>query len=81
MTRIRTGIQLHPQHCTYDQLAKAAVETDKMGFDTLWTWDHFYPLYGVKGAPIGESLPRKPAIPRSVVTTLKVGPFSPLSPA
>jgi len=64
MTRIRTGIQLHPQHCTYDQLAKAAVETDKMGFDTLWTWDHFYPLYGVKGAPIGESLPPEAGDPK-----------------
>ena len=64
MTRIRTGIQLHPQHCTYDQLAKAAVETDKMGFDTLWTWDHFYPLYGVKGAPIGESLPPEAGNPK-----------------
>ena len=64
MTRIRTGIQLHPQHCTYDQLAKAAVQTDKMGFDTLWTWDHFYPLYGVKGAPIGESLPPEAGDPK-----------------
>ena len=64
MTRIRTGIQPHPQHCPYDQLAKAAVETDKMGFDTLWTWDHFYPLYGVKGAPIGESLPPEAGDPK-----------------
>jgi probable F420-dependent oxidoreductase len=54
---IRIGIQLHPQHCTYAQLARAAQTADEMGFDTLWTWDHFYPLYGSKGAPMGESLP------------------------
>lgn len=55
--RIRTGIQLHPQHCTYQQLADAAQKADNLGFDTLWTWDHFYPLYGVKGSPLGEQLP------------------------
>lgn len=64
MSKIRIGIQLHPQHCTYDQLARAAVEADKLGVDTLWTWDHFYPLYGVKGAPIGESLPAAAGDPK-----------------
>lgn len=55
--KIRVGVQLHPQHCTYQQLAKAAKEADAAGFDTLWTWDHFYPLYGVEGAPMGAQLP------------------------
>lgn len=54
---IRVGVQLHPQHCTYNQLAEAAKKADEMGFDTLWTWDHFYPLYGVDGAPMGPDLP------------------------
>lgn len=54
---IRVGVQLHPQHCTYDQLASAAKTADQMGFDTLWTWDHFYPLYGEEGAPMGPDLP------------------------
>lgn len=54
---IRLGVQLHPQHCTYDQLAEAAVKADNLGFDSLWTWDHFYPLYGVEGAPMGPDLP------------------------
>lgn len=55
--RLRVGIQLHPQHCTYAQLAEAAQKADQLGFDTLWTWDHFYPLYGSEGAPMGETLP------------------------
>lgn len=54
--KIRLGVQLHPQHCTYDELAAAAREVDELGFDTLFTWDHFYPLYGVPGAPLGEGL-------------------------
>ena len=53
--KIRIGAQLHPQHCTYDEIAKAAVACDEAGADTLWTWDHFFPLYGVPGAPMGES--------------------------
>ena len=55
--KTKVGIQLHPQHCTYAQLAEAAKRADQMGFDTLWTWDHFYPLYGTPGAPMGSSLP------------------------
>ncbi|MGE0490008.1 MAG: LLM class F420-dependent oxidoreductase [Vulcanimicrobiota bacterium] len=54
---IRIGVQLHPQHCTYDELAKAAQEVDQLGCDTLWTWDHFYPLYGSPDAPMGPQLP------------------------
>lgn len=54
---IRVGIQLHPQHCTYQSLADAAQKADQLGFDTLWTWDHFYPLYGSEGAPMGDQLP------------------------
>ena len=64
MTRIRTGVQLHPQHCTYDALAQAAKKADQLGFDTLWTWDHFFPLYGVEGAPIGAELPPEAGNPK-----------------
>lgn len=61
---IRLGVQLHPQHCTYDQLAEAAVKADQLGLDTLWTWDHFYPLYGVEGAPMGPELPENADLSR-----------------
>lgn len=48
----RIGVQLHPQHCTMDEILKAAEECDQLGVDTLWVWDHFYPLYGESGAPM-----------------------------
>lgn len=57
MMSIRIGVQLHPQHCSYDSLASAAKKADEMGVDTLWTWDHFYPLYGSPDAPFGDQLP------------------------
>ena len=46
MHPIRIGIQLHPQQGAWRELRAAAVTADEMGFDVLYTWDHFFPLYG-----------------------------------
>jgi probable F420-dependent oxidoreductase len=46
MGRCKVGVQLHPQATTMDDLRAAAREVDDAGFDSLWTWDHFFPLYG-----------------------------------
>ncbi len=43
---IRVGVQLHPQHCSIEQLRSAWKAADEMGADSIWTWDHFFPLYG-----------------------------------
>jgi len=42
----KVGIQLQPQHTTMANLREAWCEADSMGVDSIWTWDHFYPLYG-----------------------------------
>ena len=46
MTGIRVGVQLHPQHTTYQAYADAVRAVEDQGVDTIWTWDHFFPLYG-----------------------------------
>lgn len=46
---IRIGVQLHPQHGEARALLDAGVAVDRMGADRLWTWDHFFPLYGDPG--------------------------------
>jgi probable F420-dependent oxidoreductase len=46
MAGIRVGIQLHPQHTTYQEYAEAVRAVEDLGVDTIWTWDHFFPLYG-----------------------------------
>jgi probable F420-dependent oxidoreductase len=43
---VRVGVQLHPQHASYAQMRDAWLRVEEMGADTIFTWDHFYPLYG-----------------------------------
>src|SRR5688572_25266589 len=46
MRPIRIAAQLHPQHGDYPTLRDAAVRAEELGYDIVYTWDHFYPLYG-----------------------------------
>lgn len=43
---VSVGVQLHPQHCSIEQLRAAWKAADELGADSIWTWDHFFPLYG-----------------------------------
>jgi probable F420-dependent oxidoreductase len=43
---MKIGVQLHPQATSMMELRTAWETADAMGVDSLWTWDHFYPLYG-----------------------------------
>ncbi|HEX5524927.1 MAG TPA: LLM class F420-dependent oxidoreductase [Pedococcus sp.] len=43
---IRIGVQLQPQHAQYADLRRACAEAEEAGVDVVFTWDHFYPLYG-----------------------------------
>jgi len=43
---LKIGVQLHPQATTTDALRRAWREADAAGADSIWVWDHFYPLYG-----------------------------------
>lgn len=56
MTRkIRVGMQFHPQHTTIESFLAGARRADEMGLDTLWDWDHFFPLYGNSDGPHFEA--------------------------
>ena len=44
--RFRVGYQIHPQHCTVQQIREAYRAADSLRVDTLWVWDHMFPLYG-----------------------------------
>jgi len=45
-TAIRVGIQIQQQHATYPQIRRAWQAVDASGADTLFNWDHFFPLSG-----------------------------------
>jgi probable F420-dependent oxidoreductase len=48
---IRIAAQLHPQHGAWPELRSAAMRVDDLGYDILYTWDHFSPLYGEPDGP------------------------------
>jgi probable F420-dependent oxidoreductase len=43
---VKIGVQVKPQHVTLAQMRAAWKQVDAMGADSLWTWDHFFPLSG-----------------------------------
>src|SRR5437870_12646982 len=43
---IRVGVQLRQQHTTYQSYADAVRRAEDLGVDTIWDWDHFFPLTG-----------------------------------
>ncbi len=47
--RFRVGVQFHPQHTSVAELRQAWREADRLGFDSIWIWDHFFPLYEKDG--------------------------------
>ena len=51
MRPIRIAVQLHPQQGAYDALRRAVTRVEEAGGDLLYTWDHFFPLYGDLDGP------------------------------
>jgi probable F420-dependent oxidoreductase len=48
---VKIGVQLHPQATTVPEMRDAWQRCDALGVDSIFTWDHFYPLYGDPEAP------------------------------
>jgi probable F420-dependent oxidoreductase len=46
MTKLNIGAALHPQHTTFADYARAWRQADALGVDSIWTWDHFFPISG-----------------------------------
>ena len=45
MARFKVGAQFHPQLTSIENLRRGWREADELGVDSIWTWDHFFPLY------------------------------------
>lgn len=70
--RFRVGAQLHPQHVAMETLLGAARRAEDVGCDSVWTWDHFFPLYGEPDGPHFEGWVTLTAMAMST-STIQVG--------
>jgi probable F420-dependent oxidoreductase len=46
MTSLRVGVQIQPQHADFDAMRSAWQQAEELGVDSIFTWDHFFPLSG-----------------------------------
>ncbi len=49
---LQVGVQIRPNHAPWAALREAWLAADKMGADSIWTFDHFFPI---DGDPDGSS--------------------------
>jgi alkanesulfonate monooxygenase SsuD/methylene tetrahydromethanopterin reductase-like flavin-dependent oxidoreductase (luciferase family) len=54
MSAIKLGALCWSQHSDWPSLREAGRRADRLGYDTLWTWDHLYPIVGAVEGPIFE---------------------------
>lgn len=52
---MKFGVQLHPQATSVNEMRDAWRAADSIGVDSIFVWDHFYPLYGDPDAPHFEA--------------------------
>lgn len=51
MTEVKFGALCWNQYSDWPALLEAGVRADMLGYDTLWTWDHLYPIIGDSHGP------------------------------
>jgi alkanesulfonate monooxygenase SsuD/methylene tetrahydromethanopterin reductase-like flavin-dependent oxidoreductase (luciferase family) len=51
MAELKFGALCWNQYSDWPSLLRAGVRADELGYDTLWTWDHVYPIVGDSHGP------------------------------
>ena len=54
MPEIKIGALCWNQYTTWPDLLGAGIRADRLGYTSLWTWDHLYPIVGSSDGPILE---------------------------
>jgi alkanesulfonate monooxygenase SsuD/methylene tetrahydromethanopterin reductase-like flavin-dependent oxidoreductase (luciferase family) len=54
MTEIKIGALCWNQYTDWPSLLQAGIRADELGYTSLWTWDHLYPIVGDSTGPIYE---------------------------
>lgn len=50
----RLGVLIWNQYTDWPSFRDIGAKADRLGYDNLWTWDHFYPIVGSPEGPILE---------------------------
>ena len=51
MAQVKIGALCWNQYTEWPALLAAGVRAEELGYDTLWTWDHLYPIVGDSTGP------------------------------
>ena len=51
MSEVKIGALCWNQYTDWPSLLEAGIRADRLGYDTLWTWDHLYPIVGDPHGP------------------------------
>ena len=54
MTEVKIGALCWNQYTDWPSLLQAGIRADELGYSTLWTWDHVYPIVGSAEGPMFE---------------------------
>ena len=54
MPDVRLGALCWNQYTDWPSLLAAGIRAETVGYDSLWTWDHLYPIVGSSEGPIHE---------------------------
>lgn len=54
MTDIKLGLLCWNQNTEWPALLEAGIRADRLGYDSLWAWDHLYPIVGDPHGPFYE---------------------------
>ncbi len=53
-TPVKIGTLVWNQYTTWPNMLKVARQAEALGYDSLWTWDHLYPIVGDPAGPMLE---------------------------
>jgi len=51
---VKLGALPWPQYSDWASFREAGIRAEALGYDTLWTWDHLYPIVGSSHGPMFE---------------------------
>jgi alkanesulfonate monooxygenase SsuD/methylene tetrahydromethanopterin reductase-like flavin-dependent oxidoreductase (luciferase family) len=54
MSEVKLGLLPWNQNTDWGPLLEAGVRADRLGYDSLWAWDHLYPIVGDPHGPFYE---------------------------